>query len=405
MSYKGKSILIIGAGIFQTFAIKIAKDLGLNVCVIDYDEQAPGIRYASDFKKASTKNIIQAIKAAKYFHNKYKLDGVFTCGTDVSYTVAKIAQELRLPGVSEKTALKATNKGEMRKALKKAGIYVPEFGIVSTLENAIKITHKLGFPLVIKPVDNMGARGVRKISSLKELRLSWDEAYKNSYTKNIILEKYIPGKEVSIDTIVYKGKVHLITIADRIISSSPYFIEKGHTIPSNLTKTEIKKAFEMASRGIKALGIKNGASKFDMKISKNGPVIGEMTARLSGGFHSAMTEPLATGMNSIKAAIDISLGLPLDLKDITPRFNHAAVERSIYPPPGKIIEVKGIDKAKKLTGIADVVINIKKGGILKPLNSNIGKAGHIIGYGKTRKNAIKNVLYAVKEIQIKTIPI
>jgi len=402
MSYKGKSILIIGAGIFQRFAIKIARDLGLRVCVIDYDEHAPGIKEAFDFKKASTKDTAQAIKAAEYFHKKYKLNGVFTCGTDVSYTVSLIAKKLRLPGVSPSTALKATNKGEMRKALKKAGVYVPDFTIVSTLKDAIQSAKILTFPLVIKPVDNMGARGVRKISSLKELKSSWDEAYKNSYTKDIILEKYIAGKEVSIDTIVYKGNVHLITIADRIISSSPYFIEKGHTIPSKLTKNEIKMAIKMVEKGIKALGIKNGASKFDMKISQNGPVIGEMTARLSGGFHSAMTEPLATGMNSIKAAIDISLGLPLNLKDVTPQFHYAAAERSIYPTPGRIISIKGVEKAKKMIGIKDIIINVKKGDILKSLNSNIGKAGHVIGFGKTREKAIRNVLNAIKQIKIKT---
>ena len=128
-----------------------------------------------------------------------------------------------------------------------------------------------------------------------------------------------------------------------------------------------------------------------------------MTARLSGGFHSQMTEPLAFGMNSIKAVIDLSLGLSLDKKDIEPQFFHASAERSLYPKPGKVVSIKGLEQAKSLKGIAGIFLNVKPGDVLYPLTSNIGKAGHVVGYGRTRKEAIHNTLRAVKKIQIKTV--
>lgn len=401
--YKNLTLMIVGAGIFQTYAIKIAKSLSLRVCVIDMDETAPGIKLADDFIKASTKDVESAVKAAKIFHSKYTLNGVFTCGTDVSYTVACIANELKLPGIPPSVAKAATNKGIMRKQLKKAGVYVPKFMTVNSLNEAKTCAISLGFPLVIKPVDNMGARGTRKLTSLKDLEKAFNEALKHSVSKEIILEEFIDGKEVSIDTVIDKeGKVHLITVADRYIACSPYFVEKGHTIPSILPQKTINEAFEMAKKGIRALKIPFGASKFDMKISKQGPVIGEMTARLSGGFHSQLTEPLATGMNSIKACIDIALNLPIDLNDITPKFNKAAAERSIYPIPGKILKIKGLENAKKMKNIKEIILNVKEGDILNPIISNIGKAGHVIGFGENRKDAIKNTLKAVHAIKITT---
>ena len=403
MRYQDKTILIVGAGVFQTFAIKIAKGLGLRVCVIDMNQDSPGVALADDFIPVSTRDIDKAIEAAKVFNKRYRLDGVMTCGTDVAYTVAHIAKALRLPGIPPEIALWATDKGLMRTVLQKKGVSVPDFRIVKSFEEALRAVKKLKYPLVIKPVDNMGARGVRKLSSDKELERAWPEAFKNSRTQTVIIERFIPAKELSIETLVYKGKVYLITIADRIIKHPPYFIEKGHTLPTTLSKKEQDIVFDMAKKGIAALGIKHGPVKFDMRLSKKGAVIGEMTARLSGGFHSQMTEPLSSGMNSIKAVIDLSLGLPLDQKDIEPQFFHAAAERSLYPKPGKILSIKGLEKAESMKGIAGVFLNVKPGDTLYPLTSNIGKAGHVVGYGRTRKEAISNTLKAVKTIQIKTV--
>ena len=402
MDYKGKTLLIVGAGVFQTFAIKVAKNMGLRVCVLDMNEHAPGVSFADDFIPASTRNIPEAISAAKKFHKKYKLNGVFTCGTDVSYTVANIAQALSLPGVPPKVALSATDKGLMRETLKKHGVPVPDFRVIETLDQAVKAVKVLGFPLVIKPVDNMGARGVRKLESLDDLYKACPAASSHSTVKRIIIERYMPGKELSIDTLVDRGQVHLLTIADRIIAYPPFFIEKGHTIPSTRPKKELDAAFEMAKKGIAALGIKTGAAKFDMKLTEQGPIIGEMTARLSGGFHSELTDPLSTGMNSIKAAIDLSLGNPLDMRDITPKHHYAAAERSIYPKPGRVVSVKGVDRALKMKNVGGIFINVKPGDILHPLTSNIGKAGHVVGWGKTRKEAIANTLNALRTIKIVT---
>jgi len=397
-----KNLLIIGAGIFQTYAIRVAKRMGLSVCVIDQDANAPGIRLADHHMIASTRDISQAIRCARRFRNRYGLDGVFTCGTDVSHTVASVAEALDLPGIPPETALMATDKGLMRTALKKAGVPVPDFRIVQSLSQALEAARQIGFPLVIKPVDNMGARGVRKCRSRKELETAWSETSRHSRTQRIILESFIPARELSIDTLVDRGRIHLLTIADRIISGSPFFIERGHTIPSMQPPGELQAAFAMAKKGIRALNIRTGASKFDMRLSKNGPIIGEMTARLSGGFHSQLTDPLATGMNSIKAAIDLCLGNPLDVKDITPRFHRHACERSLYPRPGRITAINGIEKAKQMKNIADIIINIKIGDLLHPLNSNIGKAGHVIGYGSTRAEAVKCTLDAVRAIHIRT---
>jgi biotin carboxylase len=399
-----KTLLIVGAGVFQTYAIRVARDMGLRVCAIDRDPGAPGARLADDFIAASTRDAESALEAASVFHARYRLNGVFTCGTDVSVTVARIAREIGLPGIPPRTALRATDKGLMRKALKKAGLPVPEFRVIRRLKDAVPAANAIGFPLVIKPVDNMGARGVRICRNPAEVLAAWPDASGNASNQNVILESYIPARELSIDTLVEKGDLHPVTVADRIIAFSPYCIEKGHTIPSACPPGRILEALDMAQKGVRALGILNGAAKFDMRLSAQGPVIGEMTARLSGGFHCQLTEPLATGMNSIKAAIDLCLGRPLNLRDVTPKYHRAACERSLYPRPGRVVAVKGVERARRMPGIAEIVINVRPNDILRPLRSNIGKAGHVIGSGSTRKNAVRNTLNAVRAVEIETVP-
>lgn len=400
--YKNKTLLIIGAGMLQTYAIKVARQLGLTACAIDLNPDAPGIPFCNDFIQTSTKDIAGAIRAAKTFQKRHNLHGVMTCGSDVSYTVSHIAKALKLPGIPPVQALRATDKGLMRQTLKKAGVPVPKFKIVMSLKQALNASVETGFPLIIKPVDNMGARGVLRLSSKSDIIKAFPLAIEHSRRKKAILEEFLPGKELSIDTIVYKGTVHLISIADRIISGLPYCIERGHTIPSNCSKQELSKALEMAKKGISALKIRSGPVKFDMRLTKRGAIIGEMTARLSGGFHSQLTEPLSMGTNSIKAVIDLSLGFPLDMNDVTPKFHHGAAERSIYPAPGKVISIKHVRKARKMKNIADIILQINPGDILHPVTSNLGKAAHVIGSGKTRKEAIHNTLKALKTIEIKT---
>ena len=385
---KKKLVIIVGGGVFQVPAIREAKALGLDVFVLDMDENAPGFEFADHKGIVSTKDIEKAILCVKEYADSFNIVGVFTAGTDAAFTVANIAAELGLPGVEPENAFKATDKFKMREALKKGGVPHPAFALARNYEEARDRAIELGYPLVIKPVDNMGARGVRRIDSDKELLAQFKKSisFSGSYSDPaVILEHYMSGAEISMDTLVDEnGDVHLLTVADRHIVGEPYFIEIGHSVPSQLSEIELLDAFNVMKKAIT-----RGAAKADIKITQEGAKIGEITARLSGGFHSQCTDPLATGMNSTRAALKLALGEGLDKELITPKHNYAAIERAILPEAGKIKEIKGIEEAKQVPGIFDVILNGKEGDVIEPLTSNIGKFGHIIAYGKTREEAEK----------------
>jgi len=398
------AIMIVGAGVLQEPAIQMARSLGYAVIATDIRPDAPGLRWADCAGLVSKFDVERHVDFARTCRESYDLHGVLTIGTDASCVVAGIATALGLPGVDPDTAFMATNKAAMRRRLKRCGVPSPDYREVRRLGRALEGAEAIGYPLVIKPVDNMGARGVRRIDTPEELRTSFPVAIANSREKSAIIEAYMDGPEVSIDTIVENGEVYLLTVADRHIANAPYFVEVGHTIPSALPREALDDVFNVMCRGIKALGITSGASKGDIKITREGAMIGEMTARLSGGFHCQYTDPLATGMNSIKAAIDLAVGKPLDMADITPRWHRAAAERAILAEPGVVTAIEGVDEAREIPGVEHIFLNMHEGDVVPPLSSNMGKPGHVIASGATRADAIASAERALETIRVVTAP-
>lgn len=385
---------------FQVPLIKVAKEMGLKVVVTDYDAEAPGIALADFSLVVSTRNINLTVNAAKEFHRECPLDGVLTAGTDASQTVAAVANALGLPGIPFEVAERATDKIKMRRHLKKQGVPVPDFRPVWTFEEAREAMRDMPLPLVVKPCDNMGARGVKKILRPEDLTSAFYEAKEASVSGNLILEEFMEGPELSLDALVFDRHIEVTGIADRIIERPPYFVETGHTMPSILPVSQQRQAAQVFKTAIKAMGIDIGAAKGDIKITPSGPKIVEIAARLSGGWMSAYTYPLSTGVNLFKAAIEIALGCrPTDLK---PKRAWVSAERALIPAPGKILSIQGVDEARKIKGIAEVILLKEAGDIVAEPKSNMGKTGYVISVGKTREEAIRRNDLARRTIKIET---
>jgi len=382
-----KHLLIVGGGVFQVPAIKIAQSMGLKVVVTDYNPEAEGMLLADYPIEVSTRNINLTVNTAKQFHRTCPLDGVLTVGTDASQTVAAVADALNLPGIPFEVAERATDKIKMRQVLQEKGVPVPDFRPIWTLEDCRQAINDMPLPLVIKPCDNMGARGVRKIESIDDLVPAFREAKEASISGKLILEEFMEGVELSLDALVYENEIHITGVADRIIERAPYFVEVGHTLPSILPAGQQAQAVEVFKQAISALGIDIGAAKGDIKITSEGPKIVEIAARLSGGWMSAYTYPLATGVNLYKAAIQIALGE--NPTDLTPKTSLVSAERSLLPPAGKILSIRGVEEARKIKGVKEIILMKEAGDMAEEPRSNMGKVGYVITVGKTREEAIR----------------
>ncbi len=393
-----KTIMIIGAGLLQVPVIQAAKKMGLNVIVTDYNPEAIGMKYADIPIVMSTRDIDGSVRAAKSQNQINPISAVLTVGTDASMTVAAVANTLNLPGIKFEDAEAATNKLKMRIRLKEHGVPCPDFYPVWTLTDAKTACKKLGFPVVMKPTGNMGARGVMRIDDKNILPDAFKFAKEASPSGEIIVEKFMQGPELSIDAVIYNNEVTITGIADRIINYEPYFVEIGHTMPSNQSKEVQDEACRVMKMGIKALGINMGCAKGDIKITSDGAKIGELAARLSGGFMSAYTYPLSTGVDLMKAAIEVALGQ--EPGNLEPIRNKVSIERAIISEPGIVKDITGLEDALKIPGIAEIFLNVKKGDkVVKP-RSNVEKAGNIIAIANTLEEAEQAVARCKEVLKI-----
>lgn len=409
-----RNLIIIGGGTLQMPLIETAKAMGLFTIVFDMTLEAPGMKAAHLPVTMSTRDIDGCVREAKRLRETMQIHGVVTAGTDASRAVAAIAGALELPGIRYADAEAASNKVLMRKRLKQQGVPGPDFRSVWSIKEAREAMDELTFPLVLKPADNMGARGVIKIKTRDEIYSAFRHAKKYSPTGEMILEEFMEGPELSIDALAWKGQIRLTGVADRIIAREPYFVELGHNMPSSLPASVLEEAEEVMKAGMRALGIHTGAGKGDIKVARL-PVgqknsrhaapyddyavkVGEITARLSGGFMSSHTFPLHSGINLHKAAIQIALGD--EPSSLEPTRNLVAIERGILSSPGKILELNGVAEMSQVKGIEHIFFTKKTGEIIQEATSNLDKVGHVIALASTLEEAESAAQECLRRVQI-----
>lgn len=390
-------ILIIGAGLMQLPAIRIASEMGLRTIVTDYNPDAPGLALADVPVVMSTKDIEGTVRVARAYAGRIK--GVITVGTDASLTVAAVAGALGLVGIRYEAAENATHKLKMRNTFRAAGVSIPSYSGAWSIDEARAIAEKIGYPVVFKPVDNMGSRGVIRVENPAGVENAYRHAKSNSTSGEVIIEEFVDGPELSIDALVYAGEIICTGVADRIIARPPYFVELGHTLPSAQPPEVVDAAIAEMRKAVTALGITYGAAKGDVKISARGPVIGECAARLSGGWMSSHTFPLSTGYSMIRGAIEIAIGRKPEIPALSRRI---VMERAVIGTPGRITRIDGVAKASRISGVSEVIMTAMVGDEVSAPTSNMDKQGHVIAVADSYDACEKIVKKAIETIQIDT---
>lgn len=395
-----KSILILGGGVMQGPAIRIARQKGYRVHVADGNPDALHARSADMFHHIDLKDKESLARAAAGIDG---LAGVFTAGTDFSASVAWVANSLGLPGIPYDVALDASDKARMRARLAAAGVPVPAFAYGGIDDDPVMLAGRVAaLPLVVKPVDNMGARGCRLARSEAELREAWTDAVSNSRSGRAIIEAYLEGPEFSIDAVVHEGRVILRGIADRIITFSPFFVEMGHTMPTAYGQDIIDAVVSVFKAGVEALGIRTGAAKGDIKFTRDGAFVGEIAARLSGGYMSGWTYPYASGIEVTAEAMDIACGAVSGFDDAP--VTRVCAERAWISIPGRIESVTGFEEAAGQDCVRDLFPRAAAGDrVVFPCN-NVEKCGNAIAVSADRLEAERAAESAARSVLLRLVP-
>jgi len=395
---------MLGAGTEHQIAIKLAKDLGYRVIAADGSADAPGLALADVGVVADIKNIDEMVEVGK----KYEVDGVMTHAVEIPHIVSRIAKALGLPGIDPVVADRTTFKSQRIDCLKKAGIRVPEFAVTHSVEEGKQAAQKIGYPVVVKPVDNAGARGVQCVKNDQELETAYAESQTYSHDQpEILIEQYLDGFEISTEALVYDGKIVTTGFGDRNYTRSaefyPYFIEDGHNVPSTLPQETQDKVIEEANKAIRALGIDWGVAKGDILVHDGEVYILEMASRTSGGWFCSGTVPRATGVHILKSLIKMSVGDPVDEADLTPTKHKAVCQRYVIPTEeGAFVRFDGVEEAAKMPGV-DMFIMFKTpavGEMIHKATNHAERFGQIITVADTMPEAIAQCEAATNTIKI-----
>ena len=395
-----KKIMILGASILQLPAIRKAKEMGLQVITVDMDENAIGFKEEGIICEViSTIDSEKILEAAK----KHNIDGIMTLASDMPMrSVAIVAKEMGLVGITEQTALNATNKAEMRQCLKESGVPIPQFFRVSSkeeYEEAIDYFKTSKLKCIVKPADNSGSRGVDLLSDLSDEELiSRAYEYSKSYSRggDIVVEEYMEGPEVSVETLSVDGECHIIQITDKLTTGAPYFVEMGHSEPSAQPEDIKVRILEVASAAVKAIGIENGPSHTEIKVTKDGPKIVELGARLGGDNITTHLVPLSTGVDMVECCIKIALG---EKPDLERKCELGSAIRYFKTEKGIITNIIGIEDAKKLYGVMQVSIVHGIGEKVSEIKNSIDRIGFVIAQGENAVNAVEICEDALRKIK------
>ncbi len=403
-----KAILIVCGGVEATHGIARAKEMGLHVVVSDGDPRAPGFALADGALLASTYDPEGTADAAARHHAEvHPIHGVICMGADVPHTVAAVAARLGLRGLSARTAHLAMDKLAMKRRFAEAGVPIPWFAPLRDARDLQAALAERGRDLVVKPVDSRGGRGVQRMNAGTEPELAYERAKAQSPTGRVMVEAYLDGPQISTESIMLDGAAFTPGFSDRnyeyLDRFAPWFVENGGDLPSHVTPAIRRDVEETAAAAARALGVENHNYKGDMVVHRGAAHVIELAARLSGGYFCTREIPLNTGVDFVGAVIRMALGEPVSPADLTPAFDRPVVQRYVFPPPGRIARIDGLDEARRAPGVIEVLPGKAPGDVIPAASSSAARAAMILATGADVAEARRNAARAVDLIRIETV--
>jgi len=297
-------LAIIGASYLQVPLIRKARKMGIETHVFALEEGASGKDLCDRFYPISIIEKEQILAACEAI----KIRGITSISSDLAMpTVNYIANKMNLIGNSHECTFVTTNKYAMRQRLSEHNLPCPRYKKINSFDQWT--TDDFAFPLIIKPTDRSGSRGVAKIKTGEKIEDALQRALSESLVNEAIIEEFIEGKEISVEMVSWKGTHHFITCTDKVHTGEPYFVEIEQHVPANISTDLQSRIVALVKEALTVLGVEYGASHSEILIADNGEIfIVEIGARMGGDNIGSDLVKLFTGYDFVKGVIEIALG-------------------------------------------------------------------------------------------------
>lgn len=398
-----KKMMILGASALQVPAIKKAKEMGYEVILVDYDPEAVGFELADVKLVVSTLDQEEVLRQAFI----YEPDVVITSTSDGPVRTAAYVNERlgKQPDLAYEDSLCATIKNYMRDRLKENHVPIPRYFTVHNEKEFLEAIQEMPGDMIVKPADNAGSRGVillkkdpvsGRMESSNALEVY---AYSKGNSRNgiVMVEEFMEGEEVSVESMTVNGETTVIAITDKMTTPPPYFVELGHVEPSHhplLLQEQIK---EVTKKAVSAIRLQNGPAHTEIKLTKEGPKIVELAARLGGDFITSRLVPLSTGVDMVGNSVILATGGKIDLEN---KVSQGAAIRFIPGEKGIIRNIYVPAELEKSQGVEEIVLYKKPGDCVDGTKSSNDRVGHVIATGKDAEEAFLRAADIVNKIKV-----
>lgn len=297
-------VLVLGGSLPHVSVVEVLKELGYYVIVFDYNEFPPARKYADSFEQISIIDKEAVLEGAR----RLKVDRIINCCNDFAIPVASYVSEvLNLPQImSYESALDCTDKIRMKDVFLRNGIPTSKYIKVSS---ANELDSEVSFPVVVKPADTSGSRGIRKINSVDVIGEAINNALSQCvFRKEVVVEEFVEGEEYQVDCIVQNGNVEVA-----LIRLKPKFQKNeisscvGSLITPRIFKENYFEFKNLAESLAKAFEIRNNTFFFQLIKSKDNVSVIELGVRVGGGWSHKMIKEI-TGLDFIKVSLYSQLG-------------------------------------------------------------------------------------------------
>lgn len=316
-------------------------------------EPHPVLALAADVVVAETNDDDALVAAARRVAARWQVDGVLTTCDYYLPAVARVAEELGLPGAPAEVLRTATRKHRVRQALAAGGVPDVPYAVAATWEQAHKAAADLGYPLVVKPVDMNSGTGVHRVVDEAGLAVAFAEATtpeRNTRDQPLerlaLLERVVEGPEYSVESVTRDGVTRVLgitakSVAEPGIEAGSGFVESGHLFPAPLPPHQRVAIERHVVAVLGAVGLTHGISHTEVRVTAAGPRLIELNPRQGGGYIFELVR-LVTGYNPLQVLVDLALG-----REPVPgpaAAASAAVTFLLPPSAGVVREVRGAQR-------------------------------------------------------------
>ena len=378
-----KSVLIFGVGPLQQSIINRAKKMGLYTVGIDPCEDATCRGDVDAFEVVGGQDYEGTCAVVE----KYGIDAIVTAATDKPLVMmARIALKYGFPFYSVETAQWSTDKFQMKQRVLEGCVPCAKGRLVKSVEE----TADMVYPVIVKPRDNSGSRGVKLCRTKEELEQSMAEALEYSKLDSVLVEEFIDGQEYSIEGLHYDGMSEVIQFTEKKTTEFPYNVELGHIQPANISEENKHKIREIVAKIGKALKFENCPSHTELKINERGIFVIETSPRLGGDYITSTLTPLSTGINMEDQLLHIALGEKVDTQ--TGRVEKASGVCFLNLPCGKVAAIDpAIKEVSSWPNVYSFSTSLKVGDEIHPITSSLNRYGQFIVKEETRAE-VKHLL-------------